>query len=157
MDPITATQIAGELAGTFLSLVKTTKEIIETMNGARESLLEILTRCERIRLNLELFRSLATRLSDPVEKSITLTFNESAYRQTANEVTALVQKIAGAAKHSDLWMKINWVYYKGDVGGLLGKLEEREKDLGFVLMFIAAYVVCLFRLSSANQCGHCRI
>lgn len=35
---------------------------------------------------LELFRSLANRLTDPEEKNTVLSFNDAAYRQTADEV-----------------------------------------------------------------------
>jgi hypothetical protein len=38
---------------------------------------------------LELFRSLTNKLSDPMEKITALSFNESAYRKTANEVSFL--------------------------------------------------------------------
>lgn len=53
------------------------------MKGTRHALVELLTSSERIRLNLELFRSLANRLTDPEEKSTVLSFNDAEYRQTA--------------------------------------------------------------------------
>lgn len=75
MDPIAATQLAADVAGIFLKVVTTVKDVIETMKGAKEALIELLSRCERVRLYLELFRSLTSRLSNPVEKSISLSFN----------------------------------------------------------------------------------
>ncbi|EAW21388.1 uncharacterized protein NFIA_065520 [Aspergillus fischeri NRRL 181] len=138
MDPIAATQLAADVAGIFLKIVNTVKDVIETMKGAKEALIELLSRCERVRLYLELFRSLTSRLSNPVEKSISLSFNDSAYRQTADEILGFVHKIADASKHSELWMKFSWVFYKADVTALVGKLEAREKDLNLVLTFIAA-------------------
>ncbi|OXN04993.1 hypothetical protein CDV58_05629 [Aspergillus fumigatus] len=138
MDPIAATQLAADVAGIFLKVVTTVKDVIETMKGAKEALIELLSRCERVRLYLELFRSLTSRLSNPVEKSISLSFNDSAYRQTANEILGFVHKVADASKHSELWMKFSWVFYKADVTALVGKLEGREKDLNLVLTFIAA-------------------
>jgi hypothetical protein len=139
MDPIAATQLAADVAGIFLKIVNTVKEVIETMKGAKEALIELLSRCERVRLYVELFRSLVTRLST-VERSISLSFNDSAYRQTADEILGFVHKIADASKHSEIWMKFSWVFYKADVTALVGKLEAREKDLNLVLTFIAAYV-----------------
>ncbi|KAF7157872.1 hypothetical protein CNMCM5623_002306 [Aspergillus felis] len=138
MDPITATQTAAEVAGIFLTIVNTVKGIIETMNGAKEALVELLSRCERVRLYVELFRSLTSRLSNPVERSISISFNDSAYRQTADEILGFVHKIADASKHSEIWMKFSWVFHKTDVTALVGKLEAREKDLNLVLTFIAA-------------------
>ncbi|EAW09753.1 uncharacterized protein ACLA_039690 [Aspergillus clavatus NRRL 1] len=138
MDPIAATQLAADVAGIFLKIVKTVKEAIETMKGAREALVELLSRCERVRLHLELFRSLAHRLSNPEGKSVSLSFNDSAYRQTAGEILGLIHKVADASKHSDLWMKFNWLFYKADVTALIVKLDAREKDLNLVLTFIAA-------------------
>lgn len=108
------------------------------MKGAKEAIVELLSRCERVRLYLESFRSLTTRLSNP-ERSISLSFNDSAYRQTADEILGFVHKIADASKHSEIWMKFSWVFYKADVTALVGKLDAREKDLNFVLTFIAAY------------------
>ncbi|PLN78680.1 hypothetical protein BDW42DRAFT_187228 [Aspergillus taichungensis] len=64
-----------------------------------------------------------------------------AYRQTANEVLELVRKVAGLARRHDLLMKVNWFFYRSDVVALGKKLGEREKDLGLVLTFIAAYVL----------------
>ncbi|GFF49737.1 hypothetical protein IFM61606_05377 [Aspergillus udagawae] len=138
MDPLTATQLAADVAGIFLNIVNTVKDIIETMNGAKEALIELLNRCERVRLYLEVFRSLTSRLSNPVERSISLSFNDSAYRQTADEILGFAHKIADASKHSEIWMKFSWVFYKTDVTALVGKLEAREKDLNLVLTFIAA-------------------
>ncbi|RHZ66867.1 uncharacterized protein CDV56_105112 [Aspergillus thermomutatus] len=104
MDPIAATQLAADVAGIFLKTVNTVKDIIETMKGAREALVELLSRCER----------------------------------TADEILGFVHKIADASKHSEIWMKFSWVFYKADVTALVGKLEAREKDLNLVLTFIAA-------------------
>lgn len=109
------------------------------MKGAKEALVELLSRCERVRLYLESFRFLTSRLSNPVERSILLSFNDSAYRQTGDEILGFVHKIADASKHSEIWMKFSWVFYKADVTALVGKLEAREKDLNLVLTFIAAY------------------
>ena len=86
MDIVASAQAAATLAGMFLEIVQVTKHVIGTMKGARTALVEMFTRAERIRLNLELFRSLTNKLSDPMEKITALSFNESAYRQTANEV-----------------------------------------------------------------------
>lgn len=141
MDVMASAHAAAALAGMFLELVRTMKHVIKAMKGARLALVEMLTRAERIRLNLELFRSLTTRLSDPMERSTALSFNESTYRQTANEVLDLVRKVAGLAKRHDLWMKVNWLFYRSDVAALVKKLEERERDLGLVLTSIAAYVL----------------
>ncbi|PKY00375.1 hypothetical protein P168DRAFT_300151 [Aspergillus campestris IBT 28561] len=138
MEVVASAEAAAALAGMFLEIVRTMKHVIETMKGARLALFEVFTRAERIRLNLELFRSLTNRLSDPMEKSTALSFNESAYRQTVNEVLELVRKVAGLAKRHDLLLKISWLFYRSDVAALVKKLEERERDLGLVLTFIAA-------------------
>ncbi|KAJ5619391.1 hypothetical protein N7510_003375 [Penicillium lagena] len=138
MDVVASAQAAAALAGMFLEIVQVTKHAIETMKGARTALVEMFTRAERIRLNLELFRALTNRLSDPTEKNTALSFNESAYRQTASEVLELVRKVADSAKHHDFVMKVNWLFYRSDVAALVKKLEERERDLGLVLTFIAA-------------------
>ncbi|KAF9885069.1 hypothetical protein FE257_000800 [Aspergillus nanangensis] len=138
MDVLAAAQMATEMAGLFLTIVEKTKELIETMKGAREALMELLSRSERVRLNLELFRALSRQLVDLHGKAMAVAFNGAAYSQTGNEVLTLVHKVADSSKHSDLWMKINWVYYKGDAEALVKKLEAREQDLGFVLTFIAA-------------------
>ncbi|RJE20392.1 hypothetical protein PHISCL_07263 [Aspergillus sclerotialis] len=138
MDGVSSTQAAAALAGIFLQIVQVTKHVIETMKGARTALVDLVTRAERIRLNLELLRSLTSKLSDPMEKNAALLFNESAYRRTADEVLALVCRIADTAKHHDLVMKVNWLFYRSDVAALVKKLEERESDLGLVLAFIAA-------------------
>lgn len=138
MDPITAAEVASELAGLFVTIVKAIKEVIETMKGAKKGLIQLLNRSERMRLILELFRSLTSRLREPTQRSMTLTFDDAACRQTATDIYNLVHKVAGAAKHSDLWMKFNWVWYKGEATGLIDKLEVQERDLNSVLMFIAA-------------------
>ncbi|OGE48532.1 hypothetical protein PENARI_c028G03814 [Penicillium arizonense] len=57
MDIVASAQAAATLAGMFLEIVQVTKHVIENMKGARASLVERFTRAERIRLNLELFRS----------------------------------------------------------------------------------------------------
>lgn len=79
IDIIASAEAAATLAGMFLEIVKITKHVIETMRGARTASVELFTRAERIRLNLELFRSLANKLSDPMEKITALSFDESAY------------------------------------------------------------------------------
>jgi uncharacterized protein (DUF1778 family) len=140
MDIVASAQAAATLAGMFLEIVQVTKHVIETMEGARAALVEMVTRAERIRLNLELFRSLTNKLSEPMEKTTALSFNKSAYRQTANEVLQLVRKVAESGKRHDLVMKVNWLFYRSDVVALVKKLEERGRDLGLVLTFIAAYV-----------------
>jgi hypothetical protein len=160
MDPITATQLAADVAGIFLKIVNTVKDVIETMKGAKEALIELLCRCERARLYVELFRSLSSRLSNPVERSISLSFNDSAYRQTGEEILGFVHKIADASKHSEIWMKFSWVFYKADATALVGKLEAREKDLNLVLTFIAAYefprkVHVYLKLTWARQSVQC--
>ncbi|KAL5043025.1 hypothetical protein BDW71DRAFT_188782 [Aspergillus fruticulosus] len=138
METVASAQAVAALASMFLEIVSTTKQVIETMKGARAALMELFTRAERIRLNLELFRSLTYRLSDPVEKASAISFNERAYQQTAEEVLQLVRKVADSGKRSDLMMRVNWLFYRSDVAALVKKLEEREKDLGLVLTFIAA-------------------
>lgn len=79
MDIIASAEAAPTLAGMFLEIVKITKHVIETMRGARTASVELFTRAERIRLNLELFRSLANKLSDPMEKVTALSFDKSAW------------------------------------------------------------------------------
>ncbi|KAJ5869089.1 hypothetical protein N7455_004030, partial [Penicillium solitum] len=138
MDIVASAQAAATLAGMFLEIVQVTKHVIETMKGARTALVEMFTRAERIRLNLELFRSLTNKLSDPMEKTTALSFNENAYRQTADEVLELVRKVADSGKRHDLVMKVNWLFYRSNVIALVKKLEERERDLELVLTFIAA-------------------
>ncbi|KAJ6167567.1 hypothetical protein N7497_000410 [Penicillium chrysogenum] len=138
MDIVASAQAAATLAGMFLEIVQVTKHVIETMRGARTALVEMFTRAERIRLNLELFRSLTNKLSDPMEKITALSFNESAYRKTANEVLELVRKVADSGRRHDLVMKVNWLFYRSNVVAIVKKLEERERDLGLVLTFIAA-------------------
>ncbi|KAL4742694.1 hypothetical protein BDV11DRAFT_180442 [Aspergillus similis] len=138
MEAIASAQAAAALASMFLEIVSTTKQVIETMKGARAALMELFTRAERIRLNLELFRSLTYRLSDPMERTAAISFNESSYRQTANEVLELVRKVADSEKRSNLMMRVNWLFYRADVAALVKKLEDRERDLGLVLTFIAA-------------------
>ncbi|CBF71411.1 hypothetical protein AN6763.2 [Aspergillus nidulans FGSC A4] len=138
MEAAAFAQAAAALASMFLEIVSTTKQVIETMKGARAALVELFTRAERIRLNLELFRSLTYRLSDPMERTAAISFNESSYRQTANEVLELVHKVADSGKRSDLMMRVNWLFYRSDVAALVKKLEDRERDLGLVLTFIAA-------------------
>ncbi|KAL4760920.1 uncharacterized protein BDW70DRAFT_168414 [Aspergillus foveolatus] len=138
MEAAAFAQAAAALASMFLEIVSTTKQVIETMKGARAALVELFTRAERIRLNLELFRSLTYRLSDPMERTAAISFNESSYRQTANEVLELVRKVADSGKRSDLMMRVNWLFYRSDVATLVKKLEDRERDLGLVLSFIAA-------------------
>lgn len=145
MDIVASAQAAATLAGMFLEIVQVTKHVIETMKGARTALVEMFTRAERIRLNLELFRSLTNKLSDPMEKTTALSFNENAYRQTADEVLELVRKVADSGKRHDLVMKVNWLFYRSNVIALVKKLEERERDLELVLTFIAAYVLNLPR------------
>lgn len=78
MDIIASAEAATTLPGMFLEIVKITKHVIETMRGARTASVELFTRAERIRPNLELFRSLANRFSDPMEKITALSFKESA-------------------------------------------------------------------------------
>lgn len=78
MDIIASAEADATLAGMFLEIVKITKHVIETMRGARTALMELFSRTERIRLNLELFRSLANKLSDPKEKITALSLDESA-------------------------------------------------------------------------------
>jgi hypothetical protein len=141
MEAAAFAQAAAALASMFLEIVSTTKQVIETMKGARAALVELFTRAERIRLNLELFRSLTYRLSDPMERTAAISFNESSYRQTANEVLELVHKVADSGKRSDLMMRVNWLFYRSDVAALVKKLEDRERDLGLVLTFIAAWVL----------------
>jgi methyl-accepting chemotaxis protein len=80
MDIVASAQAAATLAGMFLEIVQVTKHVIENMKGARAGLVERFTRAERIRLNLELFRSLTNKLSDPIEETTALLFNESVYR-----------------------------------------------------------------------------
>lgn len=138
MDPLSAAEAASELAGLFVTIVKYIKEVIESIKGARKALIELLNRSERMRLKLELFRSLASRLREPAQGAITLTFNDEACHRTASDLYNLVHKVASAAKHSDIWMRLNWVFYKGDAAALTGKLEEQERDFNSVLMFIAA-------------------
>ncbi|KAJ6180989.1 hypothetical protein N7519_011450 [Penicillium mononematosum] len=138
MDIVASAQAAATLAGMFLEIVQVTKHVIESLKGARTALVEMFTRAERIRLNLELFRSLTNKLSDPMEKITALSFNESAYRQTANEVLELVRKVADSGRRHDLMMKVNWLFYRSNVVAIVKKLEERERDLGLVLTFIAA-------------------
>ncbi|KAJ5283309.1 hypothetical protein N7505_001289 [Penicillium chrysogenum] len=138
MDIVASAQAAATLAGMFLEIVQVTKHVIETMKGARTALVEMFTRAERIRLNLELFRSLTNKLSDPMEKTTALSFNENAYRQTADEVLGLVRKVADSGKRHDLVMKVNWLFYRSNVVALVKELEERERDLELVLTFIAA-------------------
>jgi hypothetical protein len=147
MDIVASAQAAATLAGMFLEIVQVTKHVIETMKGARAALVEMFTRAERIRQNLELFRSLTNKISDPMEKTTALSFNESVYRQTAKEVLQLVRKVADSGKRHDLVMKFNWLFYRSDVAALVKKMEERERDLGLVLTFIAAYVFdCPFEI-----------
>ncbi|KAL4747155.1 hypothetical protein BDW72DRAFT_206750 [Aspergillus terricola var. indicus] len=138
MEAVAFAQAAAAMASMFLEIVSTTKHVIETMKGARAALMELLTRAERIRLNLELFRSLTYRLSDPMERTAAISFNESSYRQAANEILELVRKVADSGKRSDLMMRFNWLFYRSDVAALVRKLEDRERDLGLVLTFIAA-------------------
>lgn len=139
MDPITSCTVASELAGTFVNVIKLIKSIIETMKGTKKALVELLNRSERMRLILELFRSFTKRLHEPNQKTMTLTFNDGACRETVNELYGLVRKVAQAAQYSDLWMKFNWVLYKTEATKMIEKLEARERDLDSVLMFIAAW------------------
>jgi hypothetical protein len=87
-----------------------------------------------------------------MEKTTAISFDESAYRQTANEVLQLVRKVAESGKRHDLVMKVNWLFYRSDVVALVKKLEERERDLGHVLTLIAAYVFdCPFGFDSCYE------
>ncbi|KAL4812735.1 hypothetical protein BDW67DRAFT_188418 [Aspergillus spinulosporus] len=130
MEAAAFAQAAAALASMFPEIVSTTKQVIETMKGARAALMELFTRAERIRLNLELFRSLTYRLSEPMERTAAISFNESSYRQTATEVLELVRKVADSGKRSDLMMRernqLANAAYSGDWESVPGCLEKTK-------------------------------
>ncbi|KAF2153593.1 hypothetical protein K461DRAFT_293846 [Myriangium duriaei CBS 260.36] len=138
MDPISAVVSAQEIAGLCATIVKKIKSFIEAVKGAKQALIDMLDRMERMRLLVNEFKSLAQRLKNSSDQNINLAFNDSECMMTLRRVQSLVDKVTEEAHVHDYWMQIKWVRHKEEAGGLLTRLASHERDLGTVLQFIAA-------------------
>jgi len=138
MDPITAVGTAGELAGVLWQLVKQIRQLVEAAKGARQALIDLARRMERMRLLLNEFKSLAQRLENSDHRGILLSFDDIGCRETLGQLQTLVNKLSLEAGVHQMWMKVNWIWHKEDAAKLLSRLAAHESDLSSALQFIAA-------------------
>jgi hypothetical protein len=138
MDPVSLTMAAIGLTKLCVQIVKQIKKVVETMKNAKKGLLELLRRTERMRLYLEILRSLCSQLVDARARDITLNFNKSACQTTIEELQQLMLKIANTSESGSVWMAVNWIHYKGQVEELVQRLRDEEGEIGTLLLFISA-------------------
>ena len=149
MDPLSVSASAAGLATVCLQIVSTIKKTIETMKKARQALLDLLSRTERLRLFLERLRSLAQQLTNHSDRLL-LDFNENGCYVTVDELRALVDEIASktASAAARFWTSLQWLSYQSRAGALLTKIRGHEEEISSVLLLIATYKNISFPFTS---------
>lgn len=136
IDPVSATSLAVELTAICIKVVKQLKETIETMKKAREDLLELLNRTERMRNILELLRTLLLELARTPHRDMAIGLNTEACRRTMDELQSLADKIAGTKLAHPLLGAVQWARYKGEAMELVTRLRSQETDVVNTLVII---------------------
>lgn len=93
--------------------------------------MKLLSQTERLRLNLEQLRSLTKQLGS--RSGVSLTYNDSAPRQTIQELHQLVMAMASGPSYLGLQALLN----KSKVDDLLDRLRVHEQEIVLVLLSIA--------------------
>jgi hypothetical protein len=105
MDPLSASASAAALLTICVQAVQVLKKTIETLRNAKEFLLKLLNQTERVRLFLEQLRSLSKQLGD--RSDILLAYNDSAPRETINELNIFVHHMAQNAT----WLRLRMLLH----------------------------------------------
>ena len=122
IDPVSATSLAVELTAICIK--------------AREDLLELLNRTERMRNILEVLRTLLLELARKPHRDMAIGLNTDACRRTMNELQSLADKIAGTKLAHPLLGVVQWARYKGEAMELVAKLRSQETDVVNTLVII---------------------
>lgn len=128
-----------------VQVVKLIKQTIETYKKRRPLLLKLLDKVERMRLMLHQLRSLTQQLAG--RSSMALAFNDSACRETINELQTLVTTLATGPSWMDL-PKAKFYLNQGKANELEQRLQEHEKEINTLLLFIATYGFYVISLTS---------
>ncbi|KAI7475245.1 hypothetical protein KC351_g10211 [Hortaea werneckii] len=114
------------------------QKLTETMRTTNNTLLNLLSRIERIRLYLDSLRGLTHQLIYPQERSMMLAFNESSYKTTLKELHDLILDVAARTQHGVL-LRIYWVAQRAKAEKYLSELEQHEQEMLLMLSLISAH------------------
>ncbi|RMY56210.1 hypothetical protein D0863_13057 [Hortaea werneckii] len=113
------------------------QKLTETMKTTNNTLLNLLSRIERMRLYLDLLRGLTHQLIYPQEQSMMLAFNESSYKTTLKELHDLILDVAARTQHGVL-LRIYWVTQRAKAEKYLSELEQHEREMLLMLTLVSA-------------------
>ena len=132
MDPFPLTVGSTALISICYQAVRLMKNSIENVKGAKKVLIGLFNETERMRLLLEQLRALTHQLQG--RNTLLLAFNDSACKETMNELKALVHQIVGTKTVFSLQVLLN----KSKADDLLKRLRRHEEEIIVVLMSIVA-------------------
>lgn len=123
-----------ELLGICVKIVRKAKELIETVKNARGALGTLLSQAERMRLVLEVLRSLDARLSDDQKSGLLKAFEEGGVVKAIKDLESFVEGISTGSM-----AQLNWVRKKKEAMAMSEKLQSQESEILVLLISISAY------------------
>ncbi|OXV11719.1 hypothetical protein Egran_00520 [Elaphomyces granulatus] len=138
MDPLSISLAVLPIVASCIAAIAKLRTVLESTKAINGTLLELLTRAERIRLFLDALHSLCAQIRDQVQESFLLDFDKTGCIMTINSLKQLVETVVDDSKKNRYWMKLHWALLKPDAVALIHDLGERQRDINSVIILIAA-------------------
>jgi hypothetical protein len=138
MDPLSITLAVISLSKLCKTVVKILKNVLETMKRSRQTLFDLISETERIRLLLDSLRELARQLQNQGKTSALFAFDSSGCEKIILDVQRFTETLADAGRSFELWRTFVWSRYVGRADSLLMRLKKQEDHINSVLMVAAA-------------------
>lgn len=136
MDPLSISASAAGLLTTCVQAVKIIWRTIETIKGAKEFLVELLTQTKRVGLFLEQLRSLTKQLGH--RSKVLLAYDIRGPRETLDELEDFVHSI----DQSKTWFRLKVLLYQNVTDKLVKRLHRHAEEIMQVMLSIVTYVSC---------------
>lgn len=140
MDPLSISLAVLPIVASCVAAIAKLRTVLESTKAINGTLLELLTRAERMRLFLDALHSLCAQIRDQVQESFLLDFDKTGCIMTINSLKQLVETVVDDSKKNRYWMKLHWALLKPDAVALIHDLGERQRDINSVIILIAACV-----------------
>lgn len=142
MDPLSITLAVVGLSKLCITAGGAIRQVVESMKRSRQSLLDLLSEVERVRLLLDSLRRLAHQLHMQGKSTYLLEFNEASCQKVVEDLQTFAE-VLQRQNRSDLWRAIVWTRFEGKANALLSRLKKEKKHIDSVLNVTAACVPCI--------------
>ena len=124
-------------------IIKTLRDVCETMKDAPRALLDILDRTSALNLLLKRLQAHETQLNLDQQSFLRSSFDKDKCWDTIRDLKKLVHESRIEAKglHLDLKGRFKWLLKQNNAEDLLTRLKDQEAQIGLAINLISRFVL----------------